>query len=70
MNNTFDFEKFQKGVTAKTAIGQTAKFITMSRGRMIVKFRDLLGTITQETYQIDGHKYKNTSNPFDLVAMA
>ena len=70
MANKFDFKKFQNGAIAKTAIGQTAKFITMSRDRMIVKFRDLLGTETQETYQTDGRKYKNTFNPFDLVTMA
>lgn len=66
---TFDLDKFQKGAIAKTKGGQTAKFIAISRGRLIVAFKDLLNTVTQETYQLDGRKYTNTSNPFDLVAM-
>ena len=66
----FDLNKFQNGAIAKTKCGQTAKFITISRGRMVVTFKDLLGNVTQETYQLDGRKYPNTNNPFDLVEMS
>ena len=66
----FNLEKFMNGEIAKTSIGQTARFLAISRGKLIVAFTDLLRTETQETYQLDGRKYKGTSNPFDLVAMA
>lgn len=65
----FDLERFQKGVIAKTALGQTARFGTISRGRLIVSFTSLSGVESQETYQLDGRKYPNTNHPFDLVDM-
>lgn len=68
--STFNLEMFKNGVIAKTAIGQTARYGCISRDRLIVIFQSLGGVETQETYQLDGRKYANTSSPFDLIAMA
>lgn len=67
--STFNLEMFKNGVIAKTAIGQTARYGCISRDRLIVIFQSLGGVETQETYQLDGRKYANTSSPFDLIAM-
>ena len=69
MASKFNLEKFKNGAIAKTANGSTARFLTVSRGRLIVAFTSL-GIESQETYQLDGHKYRNANNPFDLVEMA
>ncbi len=68
-NSKFNLEKFMKGAIAKTAGGQTAKFAAISRGRLIVTYRSLWGIESQETYQLDGRKYKNSEHPFDLIEM-
>lgn len=65
----FNLEKFMKGAIAKTATGSTAKFLAISRNRLIVAFTSM-GVTTQTNYQLDGRKYPNTTNPFDLVEMA
>lgn len=65
----FDLEQFKNGVIAKTSYGATAKFATISRDRLIVQFTTLYGITSQETYQLNGKKYKNTDSPFDLVSM-
>lgn len=71
MNTTSNFNllKFQNGKKAKTSLGQTAKFAAISRGRLIVQFTSLSGITTQETYQLDGRKYPNSTHAFDLVEM-
>ena len=65
----FDLEKFMKGAIAKTSYGAKAKFGTISRDRLIVQFTSTIGVTTQETYQLNGKKYKNATSPFDLVEM-
>lgn len=67
--NNFSLEKFMNGGIAKTALGQTAKFLTISRNRLIVAFTSLNYEVSQETYQLDGKKYKNASHPFDLITV-
>lgn len=67
--STFNLEMFKKGVIAKTAIGQTARYVCISRDHLIVIFRNLEGIETQETYQLNGRKYANALSPFDLITM-
>ena len=65
----FNLESFMAGNMAKTISGQTAKFVTISRDRMIVIFSPINGMPSQETYQLSGQKYKGAESPFDLVEM-
>ena len=69
ITSNFNLEQFKNGALAKTSYGATAKFATISRDRLIVHFTSLIGLETQENYQLDGRKYKNSTSPFDLVEM-
>ena len=69
MANSFNFTEFKNGKIAINGLGQEVKFLTETRGQMMVSVTGKFGKTETTKMNLDGKKYTGVDTAYDLVAM-
>lgn len=69
MANSFNFTEFKNGKIAINGLGQEVKFVTETRGKMMVMVTGKFGRTENIKMNLDGKKYTGVDTAYDLVAM-
>lgn len=67
--NSFNLSEFKNGVAAINGLGQEVKFVTETRGQMLVQIKLKFGRTESMKMNLDGKKYTGTNTLYDLVKM-
>lgn len=63
----FNLELCKQGKAIQTKDGRKARFMTISRDRIVAFIYNKFTEPEQHFFNMDGRKYKGTDNPMDLV---
>lgn len=67
--SSFNFNEFKNGKMAINGLGQKVKFISETRGQMMVAVTNKFGRVETIKMNLDGKKYTGVITAFDLVEM-